>query len=131
MRRSDSYRAELQRELEEKEQAVRAESSQSILQLSRAHNRSQDFYQNLRRKKIEDILNSEENAKEKFHQLKIETDKLGEKIKLKEELARVGNDEEAQLEAAELLLSSIKAKMGIMTILKDEKGKPGSARTEE
>lgn len=45
-------------------------------------------------------------------------DKLNEKFKQKEEIARYNNDEESQGEAAELLLSSIKAKMGIMGLLK-------------
>ena len=63
--------------------------------------------------------------------LKQETDKLGEKIRQKEELARLGKDDEAQQEAAELILTSIKAKMGIMNVLHNRQDKPGSAQTEE
>lgn len=49
----------------------------------------------------------------------MEADKLGEKLKQKEELARLKGDPEAKDEAAELLLSSIKAKMGIVDLLKN------------
>lgn len=51
--------------------------------------------------------------------LKMEAEKLGEKLKQKEELARLKGDHDAKDEAAELLLSSIKAKMGIVDLLKN------------
>lgn len=55
------------------------------MELSRAHPRDQDFYEKLRRKRIEDILNSEENSsKDKYHLLKLESEKITEKIKQKE-----------------------------------------------
>jgi len=50
--------------------------------------------------------------------LKLETQMLSEKFKQKEELARLAEDGNAQQEAAEILLTSIKAKMGIMSLLK-------------
>ena len=45
---------------------------------------------------------------------------MGEKLKQKEELVRFQQSEEAQNEAAELLLSSITAKMGLMDLMKNQ-----------
>ena len=42
----------------------------------------------------------------------------------------MGKDEEAQQEAAELLLTSIKTKMGIMSVLKGPQKKPQSAMSD-
>lgn len=61
-----------------------------LLELSRARNRSHDFYEHIRRKKIEDIVKSEANTtNHKYYLLKQEADRLSEKIKQKQELAKI------------------------------------------
>lgn len=95
---------------------MKKEESKSLLRA----NHTQQFYEELRRRKIESIIKSDEKGvSEKCQMLKIEADKLGEKLRQKEELARLKGDPEAKDEAAELLLSSIKAKMGIVDLLKN------------
>lgn len=54
------------------------------MELSRSHQRDPDYYEKVRRKRIEDILNSEENtSSEKYRMLRLEAEKLSEKIKQK------------------------------------------------
>ena len=60
MRRSESHRNEVQAENEHAEKKHRID--QGSLLLSRAQNRSQDFYEGIRRRRIEDIVNSEETG---------------------------------------------------------------------
>ena len=73
----------------------------------------------MRKRKLDAILNAEEvSVNEKYTKMQHEVQKLTEKFKQKEELARYNRDEESQEQAAELLLSSIRAKMGIMNLLK-------------
>ena len=52
--------------------------------------RSESFYEDLRRKKIQEIINSEENNHEKYKMLKMESEKLENKIKQKDELHKHG-----------------------------------------
>jgi hypothetical protein len=50
---------------------------------------------------MESILNSEERSvSEKYLMLKMESEKLAERLRQKEELARCQNDEEAKNDAA-------------------------------
>ena len=60
MRRSESSNREVKTDKEDQpESEGRYKTDQNSLLLSRAKNRSQDFYESIRRKRIEDIVNSE------------------------------------------------------------------------
>lgn len=56
MRKSDRYKNEVKTEVKTEEEARTVQPS---LQLSRAAHRSDEFYENVRRKKMENIMNSE------------------------------------------------------------------------
>lgn len=59
--------------------------------------------------------------------LKMEAEKIGEKLRQKQDLIKLKGSEEDEQDAAQLMLSSIKAKMGIVNLLK--KSEPSAKKT--
>lgn len=76
--------------------------------------------QELQEKRINRLLSSKAiNSSDKLEQLQVEVEKLSERVKRHEEMARVspgGREDDTDLG---MLLSSIKVKIGIMQLYKD------------
>ena len=83
--------------------------------------KDEEFYKNQRKKKLENLLNSDDSNVEKVKVLALESKKIKDEFHRKEELLKVTKDTNLEREAAQLLLVGIQAKMGLMDIYKNEK----------
>lgn len=75
-----------------------------------------EYYMQMKKRKLDKILKAKEESPEKKKKLEVESKKIEEALSMKKQLLKVNDNPNTRKQAAELMLSSIKTKMGLMQL---------------